>query len=499
MTDSPAWRPLPVAASRGVPALLVSAHFTRDSYAIHVTDLANIWSEVLDRKAIYRRSLAEDTSIDPTDSPQNMQQFLARVRSALEPAHPDHQSSRVTLEASSGDALTLKMTCDIPGLQPLKWPVHLGKSPASTLATELVLPLMQANLASERQISSLLEIIQHKDAVMGKLLDKLESTGTRLEHVFTTLPAKQKVTRKVAEEKITGLAPFKKGRWKAELLEDQVSPKDVASLADAVFGHDGLEYTAGLDVDTSPGLDGWWTSLEGPVSLARASEKTQREATPAPQPAEDDDDDFQVQSTPPQPSLARKAASLRDEKMKNDDSATEEDEAPPSLPQEPKRSRLGTIAARKRASPPPPPQPPPPPAQEGSETESEPASPEPADPEPPRQQQKKPALGRIGGGGASKAKQRSKSPETEAADAEAPPTDKPRRLGQIGRKPAAKAEDAAEAEGAPRGRRRADETSRAAPPPRETSEERANRKRDELQKELERKAAAGPARKKRKF
>ncbi|KAH6669645.1 XRCC4-like factor-domain-containing protein [Plectosphaerella plurivora] len=498
MADSPAWRPLPIAASHGAPALLVSSHFTRDSYAIHVTDLANIWSEVLDRKAIYRRSLAEDTSIDPTDSPQNMLQFLARVRSALEPAHPDHQSSRATLEASAGDALALKITCEIPGLQPLKWPVHLEKSSPSTLATELVLPLLQANLAGTQQVASLLEVIQHKDAVMGKLLDKLESTGTRLEHIFTTLPAKQKVTRMVAEEKITGLAPFKKGRWKAELLEDQIPPKDVASLADAVFGNDGLEYIAGLHVETSPRLDGWWTSLEGPVPLTRASESAQREATPEPQLAdEDDDDDFQVQSTPPPPSSARKAASQRDIKMKNDDSSTEEDEAPPSLPKElPKRSRLGTIAAKKRASPQPPPAPPPQ-AQEGSETESEPPSPKPAPSEPPRQ--KKPGLGRIGGGGASKAKQRSKSPETEAAAVEAPPADKPRRLGQIGRKPAAKTEDAAEAEGGPRGRRRADETTRGDPPPRETSEERANRKRDELQKELERKAAAGPARKKRKF
>ena len=35
--------------------------------------------------------------------------------------------------------------------------------------------------------------------------------------------------------------------------------------------------------------------------------------------------------------------------------------------------------------------------------------------------------------------------------------------------------------------------------PRETSQERADRKRDELKRELEKKAAAGPAKKKRKF
>lgn len=496
--ETPSWRPLPVAASQGLPALLVSTTFTRDSYAIHVTDLAHIWSETLDRKAIYRRSLDQDTSIDPTDSNQNMQQFLSRIRSALEPSHPDHLASRATITAKPSretgeDGLSLKITCDIPDLEPLKWPVYLQKAPPSRLATELVLPLVQTSLAHQRQVSSLLDIIHQKDAVMSKLLDKLESTGTRLEHIFTVLSAKQKATRKAAEEKVNGLAAFREEEWKVQ-VDSEPEPKGVADLTEAVFG-EGLGYDAGMNLAASPALDEWWKSMQKEVSIDRPAKDGGKEPTPEKPADEDDDDDFQVQATPPHLSTPRKGRA-----PKQDDST--EDEQPPPSPEPAKakpKTRIGAIRAKKRT-------PSPAPAPEASETESEadegpkeaspaaassppPPASSPPPPSPPRKTPKKTSLGRIGG---SKAPARSKTPET--ASSGQPP---PRRLGQIGRKPAATTPEPSEEDG-PRGRRRNGEAHEA-PAPRETSEERANRKREELRVELEKKAAAGPAKKRRRF
>lgn len=73
MTTSPAhskWRPLPTFPD--LPALLISPgfHVESSSYSLAITDLANIWTESLDRKGILRRSLNEDTSIDISDGGQ---------------------------------------------------------------------------------------------------------------------------------------------------------------------------------------------------------------------------------------------------------------------------------------------------------------------------------------------------------------------------------------------------------------------------------------------
>ena len=50
------WRPLPP-FSNGLPPLFVSPSFGASAYTLHVTDLANVWSETLERKAIFGRSL----------------------------------------------------------------------------------------------------------------------------------------------------------------------------------------------------------------------------------------------------------------------------------------------------------------------------------------------------------------------------------------------------------------------------------------------------------
>ncbi|OLN85433.1 Non-homologous end-joining factor 1 [Colletotrichum chlorophyti] len=531
----PVWRPLPVQPSTGLPYLLVSTTFSKDAYTIYITDLANIWAESMDRRAIFKRSLNESTSIDPTDSDNNMRAFLSKINSVFDPSHEDHDKASMTLsttprkEAGEG-GLSLDITCELDNMQPLEWPMYLQRRPQSELTTELVVPLAQATSSGRRQVDSLLGIINQKDIVIMKLLDKLEATGTRLENIFTTLSAKQKPTRKMAEDKVKGLAPFRHDEWKSQL---DGAAADLPGVIEHVFGAAGLGYRHDIGLVGMASLDNWWTQSEfssipilEPGSRSRTSQPAAHSLAqewPAPgrlagdydeTGVNDDDDDFQVQSTPPRLMAARKPSTTA---VTQDDESTEDDDedisqVPDSVPLPPPELkshpvRLGTVGQKRqrtpthispplRASEP-----------EGSETETESEeapSPQPTEPQLARNVVKG-GLGRIG----SEA-HRSKTPESPkraglgriGGRAKHSKSPEPSRKGGLGRIGGGSARSSRSPEPPvtateERGRRRIE--TEAQDKPRETSQERADRKRDELQKELQRKAASGPTRKKRKF
>jgi hypothetical protein len=502
------------------------------NYTVRVTDMANVWEERLERKRICMRAWDLNTSIDPSDTPENMAKFLASIRSALDASQSGHDQTSLTLQpGTSQDAgiggLVLKISCEIPGLATLRWTMHLAKAPTSAVATALVLPLLQAQLARVREVEALTELVHRKDSVMTKLVDKLEATGTGLENVFnslsTSLTGRKKISRAAAGEKIRGLAPFNEDEWQEEIRSPVDGPSNVTSLLNSVFAGRGMRCNSSMEVEETPGLDQWWHSFQStkPVPLqSRPKQSTARATTPPPNMKEatvDDEDDFQVQSTPP-------GLRAHSESKHNNNGATtavdggstaseDEDQSPPSsakksavgkLP-----SRLGTIGGKRQPSKDPSPAPEPTmthkphaEASHDSETASEvdddptasllePSSP----PVPAKAPVRKAGLGRIGGTKPKAVQEepvaRSTSPE------EAPkPTPTPKKLGIIGQRAPDKGRDNTDHDSRGRSRETPKHTPEA---PRETSQERADRKRDELKRELEKKAAAGPAKKKRKF
>lgn len=534
-----AWRPLPLPLLPGLPVLLVSAEMGNASYTVRVTDMANMWTESLERKAICMRGWSRNTSIDPSDTPENMAKFLTSLKAALDSSQPGHEDTSLDLSppttADTGeDGLTLNVTCALPGFDPLKWPFYLKKSPPSSIATDLVLPLIQAHYARKRQVESLVQVLGHKDAVLAKLSDKLEAMGTGMEHVFTALSGKRKVTRSVAEDKVKGLAPFDRGQWKAE-LDDKIKPPDsTGDLVQSVFGDSGLEYGAMMEIDRSPALDNWWHDFKGTSQLAHRK-RTQEApptkgepSTPARSTNAGDDDDFQVQATPPHlgsggKRKARSSAPPPDAASSTGGEDGGDSVIPDSNPpvavsastrqSEAKKatSRLGAIGGRKQPAAP---RSPTPEAKssgdagarkpaDDSETASEasddatasvPGSSPPPAPKPvPATGVKKGGLGRIGGAAPKTCSPEAEEPK-ERADAPAP-----RKLGVIGNKigGASPAKTAREDTGRGRASTRKEEA--CVEETRETSQERADRRREELKRELEKKAAAGPAKKKRRF
>lgn len=582
------WRPLPGVAVAGIPGLLVSTDFTAQSYAIHLTDLANVWTETLDKKPIIMRGLKEDTSIDPTDGPDQIRKLLDLVRAAFDPSAPEHGDTTLALSRASGgstdgdggDDLMIQVSVVLPKpLRPLTWPIYLKKLPQSAIATELVLPLVHSHQARAREVDELITSLKEKDGVIVKLIDKLEASGIGLENVFTALSGRRKVTKAIAEERIRGLASFKESKFRkhAETTEREGDGSDdMATLLDNVFGAGaGLPSGTALDIGESPALNDWWTSLGKGKSAALVSQAknvesasspkgySQPASTPAARPkpvdddetaseGDDDDDDFEVQATPPNkkhdhdtkpaepqadneddfevqatPPSRKRAAHMGASRILDDDDETsdgEDAEIPDSMPTAPAKQttskgntkRLGAIGgkAKQRASEPkqktPPrkhtPTPPPPPStrahpvptqdDDASGTASDTAS-EPGSPPPPPKPSSQPSrrgggIGRIGG---RKAPANAATPEPSGSP---PPTSQQtqtpkRRLGVIGKKAPGSAERG-------RGKTRTPvEEEEKVEEKRETSQERADRKRVELKRELEEKARAAPARKKRKF
>ncbi|KAK4175505.1 XRCC4-like factor-domain-containing protein [Triangularia setosa] len=532
MSNHPSWRLLPVAAP-DIPTLLVSATFTKDSYQFRLTDLANVWVEDMGRKPIIKRGLMEDTSIDPSDGPDQIRRMLELLRAAFDHDDPEHSDTSLSLARDDDhDSLVLHVTCVLPQpLKPFKWPMQLKKCPQSNLATELVLPMVQAHEAKLREIDQLISALREKDGIITRLVDKLEATGTGLERVFNSLSGKRRVTRAAAEAKVKGLAPFSEAEFRNSTseLRSVAQPSDVSTLLEDVFGATGLTYKPDLDLEAPVTLNDWWTKIGKGKHVAlvgRPSRKKARTSSPPPtaepKVKNEDDDDFQVQVTPPGARKRDTCARAQPETTNDDETSSGKEEDQPAVssaqkeqtpsPSKPAQSRIRALGRHEIHSTSPVPRQTSPRKAASKITagsynnDSETASDDdqkndrsPSPPPPSKQLPNRGGLGRIGG----KAKPDPPSPEPKGSISPAHVDDKPsptlkrHKLGIIGKH--ASNPDAEASAASDDGRGRSKSKTPAKEQYRETSQERADRKRAELQRELENRAAAGPVKKKRKF
>ncbi|KIM97877.1 hypothetical protein OIDMADRAFT_31796 [Oidiodendron maius Zn] len=552
------WRPLCSSSSADskLPTLLYSAAFGSDSYTVHLTDLTQIWSERLSRRDIFQRSKDENTSIDPGDGDQ-LRVLLDKIRIGIEGG----DSSTLILIVNDDDgipSITLSITVALPGgLHPLGWPVHLAPAPQSLLTEHFIIPLLEAQQARIREISSLTDIIREKDHVVQKLVDKLESQGTQLGQVFPQAAGKssRKSDRKVIEEKIRGLKVFDIEAFRQGAKTDE--PLDFERLASEVFRNDGhphINVKSTFHILKDP--ENWWENIKGDSFGIHSSKynlsgqskvgrdnKSARQVAMEEESFYDDNEDFQVQATPPHLALPKQKSGKQhsvDDSTDDDDgldAPSQPSKVPDSLPpsQLPQRSpvkvtkKLGVVGGKRdpsklvledddettdgstpspiRRSP-------------SREEGHKPPIPElslskpkrtlgtiggkkaPAEPEKTLlvKEQVKPSRGRLGqiGGKKKEDKATTSLPEIDSVVSHPKLTTDTTKIGALeGPKSKFGVEEKGKASEGHRGRAVKQEPENM-PPPRETSEERANKKREKLKMELEEKAKA-PAKKKRKF
>lgn len=314
------WQPLDLGASAEahLPPLLISTAFKADSYTIHLTDLTHIWVESLDHNGILSRAEEENTSIDPSDTSQ-LQILLDKLRLALSPGPKTTLNLHINSDSSrERPTITLNLKTELPGgLAPLEWPIYLAAAPQAVFTSHLTVPLLQTQYARIRELEGLKEVLQEKDHVIQKLLDKLQALGADLGQVFPQATAKsgRKVDRARAEEKVRCLAPFDIEVWRKSYDGQRV--QDTAQLVQNVFSGHGT-----LDMGRSVSADNWWETIGKPETQAKAPSKPtlkEKEST-------EDNDAFQVQSTPPH--LASKALKVSQSKTFDDTTDDEGLDAP---------------------------------------------------------------------------------------------------------------------------------------------------------------------------
>ncbi|KAI2465298.1 XLF-domain-containing protein [Annulohypoxylon bovei var. microspora] len=363
MDSNLTWHPLPIFPH--LPALMISPRFASSSYTLYITDLASIWVESLDRRGILLRSLQENTSIDLSDGdPNQWTVFLSKLNTAFDPTLPDHHSTSLGISGLSSDtndrgSFALDVTCVLPKpLKPLKWPIYLTKCPPVSTASELVLPLIQANHIRALEIQDLITRLKDKDAVITKLVDKLEANQIGLEHVFNSLSGKRRPSRALAEDKVKGLAPFNEADWKSRIAANQQLPQDVPSLIHKVFAETGLHQGVDTEISPSDQLNDWWIKL-GPkaITAIKPQKELPKKFEGAPLPdaktaKEKDDDDFQVQTLPPHLQSRRRELGY----SKSADDITDGDNSPIEIPdshpvpsQEKARSQVSAVGGKNKA------------------------------------------------------------------------------------------------------------------------------------------------------
>ena len=530
------WRVLDVATPRA-PQLLVKSTFDASGYHIHLTDLSRMWAQILPRDDIVRRAADIGSSIDPGEDNEQLHIFFGKIESAVN----REEGTSLYLRRGGGDEdtdLSLHISAPLPQpLPPFTWTVDFQALPIRHIQSELVTPLIHEASTLRHQIHSLVSELHERDRVISKITDRLETSGSDLTTVFPGVSnvktSRKKSQREQLAKHVKGLADFDETAWR----EVQGGKRDLegglqleGGLVNDVLRNLPLSRSGGAEVGGRP----WWEFLEdgvptgsGPhvsrMDSAHHDTNARRSVTSGMTVDEDEstrDDEFQTQCTPPH--LKRHAPDVHDDHVlqkgiehdieymneTHDESTTEDEDEdldgglhqpPPTSTQQLPTIRptpnptsasasprkLGVIGRRS-------PRPAPSPAK--SERRADAEVPE-----------SKPhaALGTIGG------KAEAFARPTPAHKEEHQPSP-PRRISQLGtlggrgsRGPSPSTPAVARTgtpdlvrEMSPRQSRVP--TKEETPAARETSEERADRKRDQLKRELQEKAKA-PMKKKRKF
>lgn len=261
------------------PPLLFNYTPKSDSYQLYITDLTHVWTEHLTRKAILKRADAQNTTIDPSEDPEQFRVLFQKIQEAL---HGSPGSS-VSLNHGTADSLELIVITKLPApLKPLKWALYLSREPNSSSTRHLLLPLLREAGGLETRERALLDHIKNKDWVIGKIFDKIETMGIDLSTVFpgtSGLRAGRKgTTLDQAGKYIKGVAPFDEKSWVNEVNKLSPDLGLAANIASEIS-------SPALNLESlNPAQDKWWSNLPvsgtTPVTTREEVEEEQEQEPP---------------------------------------------------------------------------------------------------------------------------------------------------------------------------------------------------------------------------
>jgi hypothetical protein len=220
-------------------------------------------------------------------------------------------ASRKARSRSDSGGLDFHIIATLPkGLKPLRWPIHLETMSQTTLTAQLTIPLVRAQNSRLKELEGLMSILKDKDHVIQKLVDKLEASGADLAHVFAGAAGKngKVLPRDQAEQRVKGLKSFDLKEWKgdAKRREESAEMDNLALVLEELFDA-GIGFKLGNTVTSDvPGQEDWWEKLVSvsinlsesrhvdPKLHSEVKSSSRKDAD-----MEDEESGFQVQATPP--------------------------------------------------------------------------------------------------------------------------------------------------------------------------------------------------------
>jgi hypothetical protein len=225
-----------------------------------------------------KRADESATTIDPSEGLDQLDLLLIKIGEAL---RGDGGTATTINTGTSQDSLELNTTTKLPApLRPLKWTLRLLKEPASSMTTNVILPLLRGEATWESRQRSLLDQLKQKDWVLGKLFDRFEALGADLGTVFPGAAglrtARKGSSRSEAAKFIKGVAPFEEQTWLAESAGSSPGTKVAFNLIHELAGSD-----RGLDLERlRPSQEKWWIGLQShPETISSQEEEPKKPST----------------------------------------------------------------------------------------------------------------------------------------------------------------------------------------------------------------------------
>ncbi|KAL9115692.1 MAG: hypothetical protein Q9227_000060 [Pyrenula ochraceoflavens] len=214
------WRPLPRTQQDGGPeTLLFRFPHSQKGFHLFITDLFGIWETTKSREDILQQALSEKSSIDASDQ---YDLLLDKLSGSLRGC----DNATVFLHPHSGKngIFEIRISAPLPmPLKPLTWTFVLSprhSNHAQALSQEIVAPALQEKAHDHDRINSLIKLLQQKDHVIRRLLDKIEGSSIDLVSVFPGIGSSKNRQKKLDTEQIAALVPglalFNESAWNDE-------------------------------------------------------------------------------------------------------------------------------------------------------------------------------------------------------------------------------------------------------------------------------------------
>jgi len=249
------WQPIPPTAGLHNTAVLLRYRKITSGLSLHLTDLSQVWSADLDKEEICTTALQIGCSIDPLEDDSQ----LAILLDTFEAALLGKDGTSIAIAVDGADHLKLTISSPLPAPLPvLTWPFRLGPGSREQVKTEVMVPLVCSTYMRKQQQDDLMALLAHKDALISKLIDKVESIGSDLVSLFPNLGrlGHAKNQRQQLAKYVKGLEPFDASKWRKQF--------------DATV-HDGLAFhemsAVAFQESGTPAVEGLLSSLNELISV----------------------------------------------------------------------------------------------------------------------------------------------------------------------------------------------------------------------------------------